>query len=399
MCYSYHKFGEIKRKSELIFMWRNELKRYFGIFVIGVVLIAVYKTFDSLDTLFKSIGDLLSLLTPFIIGACISYLLAIPCRKLEHLCKKTKLTFIVSHRRGIAVASIYLLFIGIIILLLVALLPALVRSISQFMEQFPILIQGLVGWFNSLGIYTIDQHSIQVLLSSEFFSLDKILGGFSFDNVNRYAKGVMNFGSTVFNIFLGLIISVYLLLDRRNLKESFMRLARSFIPEKHRKLLCRYLSKINEFVTLYISCQLVDAIIVFILSFLALTIMQVEYAPLLAVLVGSFNLIPYFGAIIATVLAGLITVFTKSLTAGLFVVIVLIILQQLDANLIQPKLLSGSLNIHPIWVIMGIVLGGGLFGVVGIFLAVPLFALLRIIVLDILELRERQVSSQNESTS
>ena len=378
-------------------MWIQELRRYFGIFVVGVVLIAVYKTFDSLDRLFDGIRSLLSLLTPFVIGICIAYVLAIPCQKLERLCQKTKLSFLSVHRRGIAVASIYLLFIGIVALLLVAILPPLVRSITQFMEQLPILLQGLVNWFNSLGLYNIDQRSIQTLLSSKFFSLDKILGGFSFDNVNRYAKGVMTFGNSVFNIFLGLIISVYLLLDRKNLKNSFLRLARSFVPEKHRRFLHRYLSKINEFVTLYLSCQLLDAVIVFILSFLALTIMQVPYAPLLALMVGSFNLIPYFGAIIATVLAGLITVFTKSFTAGLIVVIVLIVLQQLDANLIQPKLLSGSLNIRPVWVIMGIVLGGGLFGVLGIFLAVPAFALLRIIILDILEMREKHLSPKENT--
>lgn len=375
-------------------MWRKELQRYFGIFIIGVALIAVYKTFDSLDRLFDGLHTLGSLLTPFIIGICAAYLLAIPCRKLERLCSKTKLAFLSVHRRGIAVLSVYLVFLGLIALILVSILPSLFKSIAQFMEQFPSLLQGAVGWFNSLGIYTIDQYTIQNLLSEHLFSWDRILGGFSFDSVNRYAKGVMNVGSTLFDIFLGLIISVYLLLDRKNLKQSFARIFRTVIPESHGRILRHYLKKINEFVTLYISCQLVDAVIVFVLSFLALTIMRVEYAPLLALMVGAFNLIPYFGAIAATVLAGLITVFTKSFTSGIIVVVVLIILQQLDANLIQPKLLAGSLNIRPVWVIMGIVLGGGLFGVLGIFLAVPVFALLRIIILDILELREQHLDAK-----
>lgn len=375
-------------------MWRKELQRYFGIFIIGVALIAVYKTFDSLDRLFDGLHTLGSLLTPFIIGICAAYLLAIPCRKLERLCSKTKLAFLSVHRRGIAVLSVYLVFLGLIALILVSILPSLFKSIAQFMEQFPSLLQGAVGWFNSLGIYTVDQYTIQNLLSEHLFSWDRILGGFSFDSVNRYAKGVMNVGSTLFDIFLGLIISVYLLLDRKNLKQSFARIFRTVIPESHGRILRHYLKKINEFVTLYISCQLVDAVIVFVLSFLALTIMRVEYAPLLALMVGAFNLIPYFGAIAATVLAGLITVFTKSFTSGIIVVVVLIILQQLDANLIQPKLLAGSLNIRPVWVIMGIVLGGGLFGVLGIFLAVPVFALLRIIILDILELREQHLDAK-----
>ena len=114
---------------------------------------------------------------------------------------------------------------------------------------------------------------------------------------------------------------------------------------------------------------------------------------------GLFNLIPYFGAITATVLAGLITAFTKNFTSGLIVVAVLIVLQQLDANFIQPKLLSGSLNVRPFWVIMGILIGGGLFGFIGIFLAVPLIAMLRIIALDILESRERKGAPLQASAS
>ena len=373
-------------------MWMKELKNYSGIFIVGVVLIAVYKTFDSMDKLFDWGRTFLSLLTPFVVGGCIAYVLAIPCRKIEAFCQKTKLDFISKHRRGIAVSFIYLLFVAVIVLLLVSLLPALLRSITQFMEQLPSLIQGLVSWFNALGIYTIDHSLMEKFLASDIFSPDRLLRGFSFDHVNRYAKGVMNFGSSLLDIFLGIIISIYLLLDRQNLKQVFLRLTRTFIGETPRRILGRYFSKINEFVTLYISCQLVDAIIVFVLSFLALTILQVNYAPLLALMVGAFNLIPYFGAIIATILAGIITMVTKNFTAGLIVVAVLIVLQQLDANFIQPKLLSGSLNIKPIWVILGIALGGGLFGVLGIFLAVPFFALLRIIVLDILEICEKKVS-------
>ena len=375
---------------EVIPLQLKELRKYLGIFLVGVALIAVYKTFDSMDRLFSAGKSLFSLLTPFGIGIGIAYILAIPCRKIEILCQKTKLPFFRLHRRGIAIASIYLLFAGAIVLLLFALLPSLVRSISQFLEQLPALVQGAVSWFNSLGIYTIDHRTIQTLINSELLSLDRLLGGFSFDNVNRYARGVLSFGSSLFDIFLGIIISIYLLCDRANLKKAFLRVARAIVPEKQRNICSRYLSKIHEFAILYISCQLVDALIVFVLSFLVLTILQVEYAPLLALLVGSFNLIPYFGAIVATVLAGLITWFTKSFTAALITAAVLVIIQQLDANFIQPKLLSGSLNIRPVWVILGIVLGGGLFGVLGVFLAVPIFALLRIIVLDMLDRREKK---------
>lgn len=371
-------------------MWLKELKKYLGIFILGVALIAVYKTFDNFGHVVSWGQHLLSLLTPFVIGFCIAYVLYIPCRKIEELCQKTRVAFVVKRRRGIAVASIYLIFLAAVSLLLVSIIPALVKSITEFVDQLPSIIQGAVNWFNSLGIYNINDVTIQKLLSNDLISIDKILGGFSFDNMNKYAKGVMSFGTGVFNAFMGIIISVYILIDRQSLKQTFRRFVRSYISEKHREFFGRYLKKINQFINLYIYCQLVDALIIFILSFLTLTIMRVKYAPLLALMVGAFNLIPYFGAITATVLAAVITVFTKSFTSGIIVAVVLIVLQQLDANFIQPKLLSGSLNVKPFWVILGIITGGGLFGVLGIFLAVPIFALLRIILIDVLEMRERK---------
>ena len=192
------------------------------------------------------------------------------------------------------------------------------------------------------------------------------------DNVNKYAKSVMSVGSTLFDIFMGVIISIYILADRNSLKKTFGAIYKSYVPGKMQGSIGQYGRKINEFIQLYISCQLVDALIVFVLSFVALKIINVNYAILLAVIMGLFNLIPYFGAITATIVAA-----------------VLVVLQQIDANLIQPKILSGSLNVRPFWVIFGIIVGGGLFGILGIFLAVPIIALIRIIMIDILDKREK----------
>ena len=374
-------------------MWLKELKKYIGLFVLGVALIAVYKTFDNFGDLLNWIGEFFALLTPFFIGFCIAYVLYVPCRKLEAFCQKTNLAPLVKHRRGIATATIYLVFFAFITLLMFAIIPALM------IDQLPSLIQGFISWINSFGIYEFSSKSLETLLNKNLLSADKLLSEFSFDTMNRYAKGVVSVGTALFHTFLGIIISIYILLDRHRMKKICTRIAESYIPASRRSFLGRYLKKVNEFIHLYISCQLTDAAIIFLLSFIALGILKTKYALLLALITGLFNLIPYFGAITATVLAGLITAFTKNFTSGLIVVAVLIVLQQLDANFIQPRLLSGSLNVRPFWVIMGILIGGGLFGFIGIFLAVPLIAMLRIIALDILESRERKGAPLQASAS
>lgn len=157
----------------------------------------------------------------------------------------------------------------------------------------------------------------------------------------------------------------------------------------------RYLRLINEFANKYIYCMIIDAVIVFIASFIVLSIEGVKYAPMLALLMGLLNVVPYFGAIIATATTGIITVFTGSLTLAIVAVISMIVLQQLDANLLQPRLLSGSLEIKPFWVIFGILLGSNLFGILGFFLAVPLTALIKSMLIDFMEHREAKKAEIN----
>ena len=243
---------------------------------------------------------------------------------------------------------------------------------------------------DSRELHGVNNDSIRRFLEQNLFSPDKLLKNFTFDNVNRYAKSVMTIGSAFFDAFMGIIISIYILFDRHDLKNGFLRIYRTFGPKKNRSIISFYSRKINEFIHLYISCQLLDALIVFGLSFVVLALLRTKYALLLAFIMGSFNLIPYFGAIVATILSALITAFTKDFTSGLIVAAAMIVLQQIDSNFIQPKLVEGSLDLSPIWVIFAVVVGGGLFGVLGIFLAVPIFALLKIIILDVLDRQEQK---------
>lgn len=367
-------------------MWFSKFKKHLEFLLIGIILIAVYKTFDNFGHIIDWGRDFFTLLTPFFIGFGIAYILYIPCKRIEALYDKTKIGFVVKNRRGLSIATVYIIFFALITLLLFAIIPALVKSITDFVDQLPMLVESVLRWLDSSGI---DGISSEKLLRGIFEWINKFLQSFSMDNVNKYAKSVMSVGSTLFDIFMGVIISIYILADRNSLKKTFGAIYKSYVPGKMQGSIGQYGRKINEFIQLYISCQLVDALIVFVLSFVALKIINVNYAILLAVIMGLFNLIPYFGAITATIIAALITIFSKGFVSGLIVAAVLVVLQQIDANLIQPKILSGSLNVRPFWVIFGIIVGGGLFGILGIFLAVPIIALIRIIMIDILDKREK----------
>lgn len=353
-------------------MWWKELRRYLGIFLLGAVLIAVYKTFDNFGAILSFGKNFLDLLTPFVIGGCIAFVLCIPCNKIEELLDKTKSSFLKNHKKAIAITLIYLIFFAAITLLLFAIVPALARSISDLINQLPTLIERFFNWLNSLGIYGLSDESVLKFLNEQILSIDKLLSNFTPDNVNRYAKGVVSIGTAFFNTFMGIIISIYMLISRKTLKEQFLRILRVCGWEKLRNSL----HSISKFTRDYISCQILDALIVFGLSFVILLLLRVRYSLLLALIMGSFNLIPYFGAIVATILTAVVTAFTKDLTAGLIVACAMIILQQLDSNIIQPRLVYDSMKLPPLFVILAVIIGSSFFGILGIFLAVPLFAFL-----------------------
>jgi len=148
-----------------------------------------------------------------------------------------------------------------------------------------------------------------------------------------------------------------------------------------------YMNSTNKIFFKFISSQLLDAIIVGILVTIAMSIIGVKYAVLLGFMIGLFNIIPYFGAIIAVVISIIITIITGGLSQAIIMALVVIILQQIDANIINPKIIGNSLQISPLLVIFAVTVGGAYFGVLGMFLAVPVVAVLKIVVNDYLEFK------------
>ena len=149
----------------------------------------------------------------------------------------------------------------------------------------------------------------------------------------------------------------------------------------------KYFDRTNEIFLKFLASQFLDAIVVGILVTIAMTIMGIKYAPLLGFFIGLFNMIPYVGAIIAVAISAVITLITGGLTQAIWMLIVVIILQQIDANIINPKIVGQSLKVSPLLVIFAITVGGAYFGMLGMFLAVPVSAVVRILVEDYVDFK------------
>ena len=362
----------------------KHFSRYFSIFILGALLIAVYKTFDNWRMIWAGITQVTGALTPFVFGGGIAFLLYTPSQKLEGFLGRSRFAFVRDRRRGFGVLIILLAILLILVGIICLFVPILAKSIMDLVGQFPMLWRKLMKFARSLEQFGISAEEMLPSMTSA-----DIARRFDVSNLSKYLEGVWAAGSTVFNLFMSLVIAVYVLLDRKHIKIAGIRLFNILIQkEEKRQLFYKYSDRAFHYMNAYLHCKLVDALIIGAASFVILLPFRVPYLPLMALMLGLFNLIPYFGAIIACVITAALTMALVSPVRGLWVLVILIVLQQIDANVIQPKLVNETMDIKPLWVIFAILLFGALFGIWGILLGVPVMALILSAAEDILRQRE-----------
>lgn len=356
-------------------------------FTLGVSIVLVYKTLDSFTAILDWINGVIDILMPFIGAILLSYILYIPVRKMENLVRKIPIKFISKRARGFSVLSVYMIAIAIIVIAIKFVLPAISSSIIDLVKNIPGYYENAISFVNTLPANTIiDKENLEQVLQglqnidfNQFINVENVTGA--------AAKGVMGFTNVVFDLFVTVVVSIYLLLERMQILKFIRKLAGAMLDRKTYKRLGNYFRKTNEIFYNFLSSQVIDAVVVGILMSVALSIMNVKYAILLGFMIGLFNIIPYFGAIIGVVIAVIITMFTGGFTQALIMTAVVIILQQIDANIINPKIVGTSLELSPILIIFAVTVGGAYFGILGMFLAVPVIAILKILLLDYIEFR------------
>lgn len=363
-------------------------KKYAAWFTLGILLIIFYKTVDGFSSAVSWLHGLIDVLMPFFIGILIAYLLYIPSKKVEDLFKKIKLKFISKRARGLSVLFVYLTMIFLIVIIFNIIIPRMYDSVIELSKSLPIYYADAKEYLTSLSednlLTKIDLIGvIENLEQSNIIA--KIVEFLDLDNVSKYIKGIVDAVNVVFNAFVSFIVSVYLLLERSDIKSFVKNLLNATCTKKTCKKIGRYYRKTNVIFYQFISGQIIDAFVIGIITSVAMTIMDVKYSVLLGFIIGLFNVIPYFGAIIAVILAAIITIFTGGIQKALWMAIVIVVLQQVDANVINPRILGNSLKISPILVIFSVTFFGAYFGVLGMFLAVPIISLLKVIILDYID--------------
>ena len=365
---------------------KNHSKKWIYWFLLGVALIVVYKALDNFTNVSEVIGGFFKVIAPFLVGIFIAYLLYVPCQKFENLFLKSKSKFIKRKARTLSIATVYLIAILILIILINVILPVVWESVIDFINNIQNYYAMAIDRYNNLPDSSFLKSDIVNEAIANIQHID-IKQYFQFDTIVSYAMKAVNAVTGIVNIFVALIVSVYVLSERTKILRFFKRLTEAIFKENTYKNIDKYYNHSNEIFFKFIASQFMDAIIVGILVTIAMSIMGIKYALLLGFFIGLFNIIPYVGAIIAVSVSALITLITGGLTQAIWMLIVVVILQQIDANIINPKIVGQSLEVSPLLVLLAVTVGGAYFGMLGIFLAVPVAAIIKIIAEDYVNYR------------
>lgn len=363
--------------------WNYWLTRF--LFLMAVII--GFKLITNYQFVLNSLSNLLSTLSPFIIGFIFAYLLNGAQKRLERLFQKTKLSFIEKHSRGISVLILYVIIFYLFFLALNYVIPLMIDNVIDLLGLLPQFYDYLVD-----VIARLESEGVFESLNLDDF-LQSLTTDFSPENLLRqWTQALTSLGaitrslsSFVFNGFLALIISIYALVFKDSILLFIDKLGKKTLPEKIYRNSKKWLQATNTIFYKFISSQFLDACIIGISATVILYLLNVPFALTLGILLGICNMIPYFGSIFASIVTTIITFFSAGFQLALTTLIALLILQQLDGNVIGPRIMSGALNLNPIIIIISITVGGAYFGVLGMFLAVPIAAILKIITINWLD--------------
>lgn len=348
------------------------------LFVLGAILI--YKFIGNWPATVKSLGNIFHILSPFLIGAMIALVLY-PFIKILYNRFFMGVCHIKSKKAAkmLSILVAYLIAVGAFAVLIGFVVPQIYKSITEIANQAPVWYENILNWFTEFedkhANSSIDYNFINQKIEDALPKLVDYMTGALTNMVPYILNTSMAILSGVLNLIIAIIVSIYMISDNKNIFYHFKRFLYAVLPKKtadNTRIICKNCASI--FIN-YIIGKSFDSIIVMIICFIIMLILKLPYAVLISVIVGITNMIPYFGPYIGGVIGGVIIVIASPIKLIIFVIMIVCI-QQVDGLLIGPRIIGSTTGLKPVWVVFSITVGGALFGVIGMFLGVPVFAVL-----------------------
>lgn len=369
-------------------------------FVVIALSIMFYNVFSNINIYTGKFNEVIDVFQPFIIGFIIAYLLNFIVKfyenkvfKLKGLNKIKK-----SAKRKLGILFSYITAGLLLYLFMQFIMPQLFESIKGLIEDIPKYISQLT--------VTVEEHLKQMNINEGYIDIvyEKFIEitNWMLELLQKFLPilggTVISVASSIWNIILGIIISIYLLIDKEKFFALSKKLINSLFDKKKANTILLLTQRVNFTFSKYIGGMILDSIIIGIFISIILSILKFPYALLIGTIVGCTNVIPFFGPFIGAIPSAIILLFVSPIQALWFLVIILIT-QQIDGNIIAPKILGDTIGISPFWVLFAILVAGELFGLVGAVIGVPMFAVIYSIIKELVEsrLKDKGFPSETEN--
>lgn len=360
----------------------------------------IFTALQNLELVVSGVGKVINVFSPIIAALCIAFVLNILLSALENkvfgFWDKAKKPFILKLKRPICLILTYLLALGLVFLVIVVIIPDIIETITYLAEKMPAFVLEVKNWTdNLLERFNIEQTllpEIKINWKSAANSIISWISGSSDKIVGSAFNITTSVFSGMFDAIFSLVISIYVLAQKEKIGKFVKRVFNSFIKPKTTGFIYHISSKTNELFSRFIGGQLVEALILGVLCFIGMTIFRFPNALIISVLITITALVPIVGPAVGAIIGFLLIVITDPLKAFLFVVF-LLVLQQLEGNLIYPRVVGKAVGLPGVLVVSSVLIGGNIGGVLGALVAVPTVAVLYTLLREMIEF-----SSNNSHT-
>ena len=359
------------------FIRDEKTKNYFLLITYAIVLAYV---FLNLDTVWNVVVTIIDLIKPFIIGICIAFVLNIPMKFFEEKVvgkltkEKSKL------KRPLSLIITIIVLVGLIIGLMTFVIPQLAESCSTLVKNVPEYVDSLEKFMNKninskelLSSDVIEEVYNKILSMGQ--NIIKIIGQVAGTIVSHALDITMGVTSTIINIVMAFIVSIYILLSKEKLFNQIKKILYAYMKKENVIKFLKVSKIANIKFTNFVRSQVIEACILGLLCFIGMKICSMPYALLISTIIGVTALVPIFGAFVGAILSAFIVLMVSPIKVILFAVI-FVVIQQIEGNLIYPFVVGNSIGLSALWVLFAITVGGNAFGVVGMLIGVPLFGVL-----------------------
>lgn len=369
-------FNEKKRKTLIISTI---------VYAVLILLFILIVNFDKFSGFFSALGNKLSVFAPIFIGAIVAYL----CLPLVRLYQNRVFCKIASNRtkRSLSILCAYVSLLVVVVCFVALIIPQLLASIEELIVKMTdgTYLNAAIDWVNTMLNRLLafqDSHTGETLIFIDAEQITRWVQDFFNDSTgyiqtltNSLVAYVSKFVISVKNLFLGLLISIYFVISKERLHAMFKKICLAFISPKKYNALSQWSRFTDKTFGGFVVGKLIDATFMMVMCSIVFGIANIPYAILIATVIGIANIIPFFGPFIGAIPSGFIVLIASPSKFLLFCILLLVI-QQFDANVIEPKIVGDKIGLSSLGVITGVIIMGGYFGIIGTFFGVPIFAVI-----------------------